>query len=174
MSKFDEIVAHSWPASNLRILALSATMPNADDVAAWIGAPPECTVSCPATACTSLLRSAVAWIRFQTWLDRAAQFSLDSSFRPVPLTLSVIGYPRPEGQNDFLFERSLGFRVFDVVVKYSEGGCAWRVRTRAQLSDSDRSMPQAARHSVMLARALYLCDSKLGDIVCACSVLHLA
>ena len=128
----------------------------------------------PRNRCTSLLRSAVAWIRFQTWLDRAAQFSLDSSFRPVPLTLSVIGYPRPEGQNDFLFERSLGFRVFDVVVKYSEGGCAWRVRTRAQLSDSDRSMPQAARHSVMLARALYLCDSKLGDIVCACSVLHLA
>lgn len=56
------VAAKGWPASRLRIVALSATLPNLTDVAAWIGAP------------------------------RAATFSFDASFRPVPLTTHVIGY----------------------------------------------------------------------------------
>ncbi|MWG34921.1 DEAD/DEAH box helicase [Halomarina oriensis] len=47
-----------------RIVALSATMPNVDDVARWLDAPPECT------------------------------FEFDDAYRPVPLEASVKTYSR--------------------------------------------------------------------------------
>jgi ATP-dependent DNA helicase HFM1/MER3 len=61
VSQSEAVRERGWPAARLRIVAVSATLPNLGDVAAWIRAPPSGT------------------------------FAFDGSFRPVPLTMHVIG-----------------------------------------------------------------------------------
>ena len=56
-----------------RILAVSATICNPDDISAWLGAPKALT--------------------------------FDSSYRPVPLRLEVVGFE--QRTNDFIFDRNL-------------------------------------------------------------------
>jgi ATP-dependent DNA helicase HFM1/MER3 len=56
------VTAKGWPAARMRFVAVSATLPNLRDVAAWIGAGPHTT------------------------------FSYDDSYRPVPLRVHVLGY----------------------------------------------------------------------------------
>ena len=60
-------IAKGWPASRMRIVALSATLPNLSDLAAWIEAPREAT------------------------------FSFDASFRPVRLQHHVLGFDNKTG-----------------------------------------------------------------------------
>jgi ATP-dependent DNA helicase HFM1/MER3 len=74
------------PISDLRILALSATVINMKDISQWLEA------SC---------------------------FEFGEEYRPVPVTLQVIGYP--QRQKDFLFDNSLNFRLYEMIVKYSSG-----------------------------------------------------
>jgi ATP-dependent DNA helicase HFM1/MER3 len=100
LSRAPAIAAKGWPAARMRLVALSATLPNLSDVAAWIGAPREAT------------------------------FSFDGSYRPVPLTHHVLAFDAPGGGGGggngggggaFMFERSLDGRLFDVVDRYSSG-----------------------------------------------------
>jgi len=58
----EQVRSKGWPCSRLRIVALSATLPNVADVALWLRAP------------------------------RAATFQFPSSARPVPLDVHVRGY----------------------------------------------------------------------------------
>lgn len=64
--------------ANLRIVAASATVPNAEHVATWLKARP---------------------------------FTFPASDRPVPLRTVVDSVPRGQSQNDFLFQRTLTYRV---------------------------------------------------------------
>jgi len=64
----------------LRILAVSATAPNFLDVAQWLHVP------------------------------RESAFHFGDEFRPVPLTVRVIGYP--PSKNEFIFDRNLNYKLF--------------------------------------------------------------
>ncbi len=77
------------PIADLRIVAASATLPNLEDVARWVHAPPEHT------------------------------YSFGPMFRPVELTLHVIGFP--DRDNKFLFHRALDYRVMDMVRRFAAG-----------------------------------------------------
>ena len=71
------------PAQTMRFIALSATIPNMDDIAEWLGAPSE------------------GVLRF------------GDEFRPVKLEYKVLGfYP---AKNDFLFDKTLNYKIFEVV-----------------------------------------------------------
>ncbi|BFZ54762.1 ATP-dependent DNA helicase MER3 [Savitreella phatthalungensis] len=79
-----------------RIAALSATVPNIEDVAAWLGF-------------SSLKPSVPARI-----------LKFDDSFRPVALRKEVIGY-RVNNMNSFQFSSHLTRYVTDLIAKFSSG-----------------------------------------------------
>lgn len=77
--------------SSVRLLAVSATVPNANDLAKWLGVPvPE------------------------------AVKVFGEELRPVPLRTVVKAYPKGK-RNDFIFERKLSSCVWSVIQEYSRG-----------------------------------------------------
>jgi ATP-dependent DNA helicase HFM1/MER3 len=79
---------------NVRFVALSATIPNSEDIATWLGRDPI-SQHLPA------LRE-----RF------------GEEFRPVKLRKEVVGYPC--NSNDFAFDKTLNGKLPEVIAKYSE------------------------------------------------------
>lgn len=80
--------------SDIRFVALSATIPNSDDVATWLGKDqrhPELT---------------------------AAREKFGEEFRPVKLQRNVCGYSGP--LNDFAFDQMLNAKLPEVVSKHSQ------------------------------------------------------
>ena len=76
-----------------RILAVSATAPNIKDVAEWLGTP-----QLP-----------------------AVHFLMSTEYRPVKLETHVLGFPANEGQNEYMFDANLNFKVGDIIQRYSDG-----------------------------------------------------
>lgn len=74
--------------SALRIIALSATIPNIDDIALWLGVKSQ-------------------FIKV-----------FNEEYRPVPLEKHVLGYNR--SKSEFLFEKSLNYRLLDIIRKFAE------------------------------------------------------
>ncbi|KAG6892918.1 hypothetical protein C0992_011886, partial [Termitomyces sp. T32_za158] len=79
--------------SSVRFLFVSATVPNIQDIAAWIGSNRQ--------------------------LNMPAKFG--EEFRPCKLTRFVIGVPRSKGQNDFAFSKSLDYKLFRALQQHSVG-----------------------------------------------------
>ncbi|SCV68997.1 BQ2448_2017 [Microbotryum intermedium] len=75
-----------------RFIALSATVPNADDVATWLQ---------------------------QSDMSPADTFKFGDEYRPCPLQKIVVGFPPRE--NDFAFDSSLDYKVFELIQRYSGG-----------------------------------------------------
>ncbi|THH19463.1 hypothetical protein EW146_g1691 [Bondarzewia mesenterica] len=79
--------------SAVRLICVSATVPNIDDVANWIGDRDS---------------------------DAPAQvFVFGEEFRPCKLTRFVYGFPKAKSQNDFLFSSSLNFKLFPLLQRHS-------------------------------------------------------
>eukprot|EP01105_Mastigella_eilhardi_P000393 TRINITY_DN1048_c0_g1_i1.p1 TRINITY_DN1048_c0_g1~~TRINITY_DN1048_c0_g1_i1.p1 ORF type:complete len:608 (+),score=102.51 TRINITY_DN1048_c0_g1_i1:889-2712(+) len=76
-------------AAQLRFIAVSATIPNIEDIATWLDCSPECVLS------------------------------FGEEYRPVKLEIHVVGYPR--SNNDFIFDRNLNFKVFELIRQFSDG-----------------------------------------------------
>jgi ATP-dependent DNA helicase HFM1/MER3 len=129
----------------LRFIALSATIPNAEDIAAWLDAPRETT------------------------------FQLGHEFRPVPVSVHVLGFP--PAQNDFLFDRKLAYRLAETIAQYGTRGrpslvfCSSRkgaVQAAQQLvKDSDaRALVASATDAAALEMAsMRVADRVLGECV---------
>ncbi|KAG9318654.1 putative ATP-dependent DNA helicase MER3 [Chiua virens] len=80
--------------SGTRFLLISATVPNVEDVACWIGS--------------------------ADGSDQPAKiFQFGDEFRPCKLTKFVYGVPKPKGQNDFAYARILDLRLFPVIQQHS-------------------------------------------------------
>ncbi|KAG6900409.1 hypothetical protein C0993_011102 [Termitomyces sp. T159_Od127] len=82
--------------SSVRFLFVSATVPNIQDIAAWIGSNSQSNAP-------------------------AKVFEFGEEFRPCKLTRFVIGVPRFKGQNDFAFSKSLDYKLFMALQQYSVG-----------------------------------------------------
>ena len=81
--------------TDVRFVALSATVPNSGDVAAWLGRNPA------------------------TPYDPAHHEKFGEEFRPVKLRRHVCGYPYTNG-NEFQFETVLDLKLPEVIMTYSE------------------------------------------------------
>ncbi|CAK8676681.1 unnamed protein product [Clavelina lepadiformis] len=79
-------------AGDLRLVAVSATIPNTEDVADWLG----------------------------TSGQPAAVFNLDDSYRPVALRKVVLGYPWSSNGSEFKFDISLNYKLKNIIQTYSE------------------------------------------------------
>lgn len=89
VSKSALVIRHNLPAAGLRIIALSATLPNLGCIGDFVEAKSDNVIAFP------------------------------PSFRPVPLTVHVHGYPMQK--SDWWFEKSLERKVSEVVTKFSSG-----------------------------------------------------
>ena len=78
---------------NIRIIAVSATIPNISDVAEFLG----------------IEKNSKGLKVF------------GEEYRPVKVERIVIGYKRNKNQNEFVFEKYLDYRVSSIIEKYSEG-----------------------------------------------------
>ncbi|KAK2466808.1 hypothetical protein APHAL10511_001066 [Amanita phalloides] len=80
----------------VRFLLVSATVPNIQDVATWIGT-------------TGAISAAATVLEF------------GEEYRPCKLARVVVGVPRPRGQNDFAFAKTLDCKLFATLQTYSVG-----------------------------------------------------
>jgi ATP-dependent DNA helicase HFM1/MER3 len=127
--------------TNVRFVALSATVPNSQDVAAWLGKDSS-NPKVPAA------------------LERFSE-----EFRPVPLQKHVCGYKST--LNDFAFQKLLDKHLTEVIAKWSEGKplmvfCFTRnacVETAKLLATWSQSMTSRDRLWQMPTK-LYALDSK--------------
>lgn len=81
------------PIASLRLVALSATVKNVHDLGEWLGQ-------------RDVKGNVVATVR-----------TFDMQYRPVPLQYHVNSYP--PASNPYLFDRSLDYKISDVVWQYS-------------------------------------------------------
>lgn len=81
-------------SSMIRFIAISATIPNVDDIACWLSS----DFSTPATV-----------------------YKLNESYRPVSLNKIVIGYKCEPKQTDFKFDMSLNYKISYIIDEYSNG-----------------------------------------------------
>jgi ATP-dependent DNA helicase HFM1/MER3 len=78
----------------MRFLAVSATIPNTEDIACWLGESP----------------------------DYSARFyKINEEMRPVKLQKIVMCYPHPAGASQFHFEMSLSYKLRAILFKYADG-----------------------------------------------------
>ncbi|BGP68563.1 ATP-dependent DNA helicase MER3 [Rhodotorula toruloides] len=82
--------------TDTRFVAVSATVPNIDDIADWLGVGAHEEGHKPAKA-----------------------FTFGDDFRPCKLQKIVVGYPK--GGNDFAFANGLNFKLFDLIKQYASG-----------------------------------------------------
>jgi ATP-dependent DNA helicase HFM1/MER3 len=101
VSRMKRAVSNTSSEEPCRIIALSATLPNINDIANWLGA----------TDHVFSFGIAIYELFFNNGV-------LGPEYRPVPLTLHTLGYKNSK-ENSFLFDRNLDFRVFDVISTYS-------------------------------------------------------
>jgi replicative superfamily II helicase len=81
-------------ANPVRLVAVSATVPNLNDISAWLqnsdGSPAQMRI-------------------------------FGEEYRPIQLQKVVLSYPSSSSPNPFAFETSLDYKLLDVITKYSTG-----------------------------------------------------
>ncbi|KAH9950191.1 P-loop containing nucleoside triphosphate hydrolase protein [Amylocystis lapponica] len=79
--------------SSVRFVVVSATVPNIEDVAHWIGNGVTC--------------------------GSATVMQFGDEFRPCKLSKFVYGIPKKKDQNDFVYQRTLDYRIYGIVQQHS-------------------------------------------------------
>ncbi|CAH3171720.1 unnamed protein product [Porites lobata] len=129
----------------MRLIAISATIPNIEDIAAWLGG-----IDSP-----------------------ASHYSMDDSHRPVKLRKVVLGFPKGSNFSDFRFDLSLNYKLSGIIQTYSDRKptlvfCSTRksAQQAAQMLVKDARFIMNSQHRQRLQRtANSLHDSKLRELV---------
>ncbi|XP_051026477.1 probable ATP-dependent DNA helicase HFM1 isoform X2 [Acomys russatus] len=129
----------------VRFVAVSATIPNAEDVAEWL---------------SDGERPAVC-------------LKMDESHRPVKLQKVVLGFPCGSNQTEFKFDLALNYKVYSVIRTYSDQKptlvfCATRkgVQQAASVLVNDAKFMVTVEQKLRLQKSAYsIRDSKLKDIL---------
>ncbi|XP_019646641.1 PREDICTED: LOW QUALITY PROTEIN: probable ATP-dependent DNA helicase HFM1 [Branchiostoma belcheri] len=137
--------ARAQSAACIRFVAVSATIPNVEDVAAWLGKEDA----------------------------TAVYHKMDESYRPVKLRKVILGYPCSSGSSEFRFDLSLNYKIPGVIQTYSDQKptlvfCATRKGSVqcASMLVKDAKFVMNAAHKQRLAKvANMLRDHKLRDLV---------
>ncbi|XP_060685587.1 probable ATP-dependent DNA helicase HFM1 [Hemiscyllium ocellatum] len=129
----------------LRFVAVSATIPNVEDIAEWLS-----DGKGPGTAT-----------------------KIDESFRPVKLRKVVLGFPCSSTQTEFKFDLSLNYKMANIIQTYSEQKpalvfCATRkgVQQAASVLAKDAKFVMTPDHKQRLQKYTNsIKDSKLRDLL---------
>ncbi|XP_068095919.1 probable ATP-dependent DNA helicase HFM1 isoform X3 [Hyperolius riggenbachi] len=129
----------------MRFVAVSATIPNADDIAEWLS-----DGRCPAIC-----------------------IKMDECHRPVKLRKVVLGYPSGSNQTEYKFDLTLNYKVAGVIQTYSDQKptlvfCATRkgVQLAASILAKDARFFMSTEHKQRLQKtANSIKDGKLRDLV---------
>lgn len=129
--------------TNVRFVALSATVPNSEDIATWLGKNPGCPSS------------------------PACEMRFGEEFRPVKLQKFVYGYQT--AGNDFMFDKTLDKMLPDIIKKHSSGKpmmifCMTRamcVGTAKMLAEKWKSLQQHERYWPGPSRGFSFKDKEL-------------
>nr|XP_048303113.1 probable ATP-dependent DNA helicase HFM1 [Myodes glareolus] len=129
----------------MRFVAVSATIPNAEDIAEWL---------------SDGERPAVC-------------LKMDESHRPVKLQKVVLGFPCGSNQTEFKFDLALNYKVYSVIRTYSDQKptlvfCATRkgVQQAASVLVKDAKFIISMGQKLRLQKSAYsIRDSKLKDVV---------
>ncbi|XP_049628516.1 probable ATP-dependent DNA helicase HFM1 [Suncus etruscus] len=129
----------------IRFIAVSATIPNAEDIAEWL---------------SDGQRPAVC-------------LKMDESHRPVKLRKVVLGFPCGSNQTEFKFDLSLNYKIASVIQTYSNQKptlvfCATRkgVQQAASVLVKDAKFIMSVEQQQRLQKYVYsIRDSKLRDII---------
>ncbi len=130
---------------SIRFVAVSATIPNAEDVSEWLDP-----------------KSGVC-------------YKFGEEKRPVPLRKIVLGYPHRYGHSEFRFEMNLSYRVAGLLATYAEGKPAlvfcnsrrsaqFTASTIVKQASAQFQLTWAQKHRLQEA-ARSLTDHKLADCV---------
>ncbi|XP_059584027.1 probable ATP-dependent DNA helicase HFM1 isoform X3 [Alligator mississippiensis] len=130
---------------SMRFVAVSATIPNAEDIAEWL---------------TDDKKPAVC-------------LKIDENFRPVKLRKVVLGFPCSGNQTEFKFDLTLNYKIASVIQTYSEQKpalvfCATRkgVQQAASVLAKDAKFIMTTEQKQRLQRsANSIKDSKLRDLL---------
>ncbi|XP_068757801.1 probable ATP-dependent DNA helicase HFM1 [Montipora capricornis] len=129
----------------MRLIAISATIPNVEDIASWLGG-----IDSP-----------------------ALYYSMDDSYRPVKLRKVVLGFNKSSNFSDFGFDLSLNYKLSSIIQTYSDRKptlvfCSTRksAQQAAQMLVKDARFIMNSQHRQRLQRtANSLHDSKLRELV---------
>ncbi|XP_025088893.1 uncharacterized protein LOC112560994 isoform X5 [Pomacea canaliculata] len=131
----------------LRFVAVSATLPNVEDIAKWLSFPSH----------------------------PAAAFKIGEEYRPVKLNRVVLGYPSPNGSSDFQFDLTLSYKLHSIIDSYSNRKptlvfCSSRksVQQTAEVLVKQKwgqSFVSSANRSDITAVAHVMQDSKLSELL---------
>lgn len=133
------------PGSPMRFIAVSATIPNVNDIASWL----------------------------DTGISPAIGIKCGEEYRPVALRKVVLGYPFHDSQTDFKFDMMLSYKLGNIIQTYSENKptivfCNTRksVMQGANILVKDARFSMNYTHKQTLARyANMMHDSKLQECV---------
>ncbi|XP_052493711.1 probable ATP-dependent DNA helicase HFM1 [Budorcas taxicolor] len=129
----------------MRFVAVSATIPNAEDIAEWL---------------SDGERSAVC-------------LKMDERHRPVKLRKVVLGFPCSDNQTEFKFDLTLNYKIASIIQTYSDQKptlvfCATRkgVQQAASVLVKDAKFIMTVEQKQRLRKCAYsIKDSKLRDIL---------
>jgi ATP-dependent DNA helicase HFM1/MER3 len=98
-------------STSLRFILVSATIPNIDDIAAWISTHGQGTAA-------KVLQVSPSGVRRS---NRSPCIQFGEEYRPCQLARHVVGVKRHSDMNSFMFARSLNAQLFEVIQTYSAG-----------------------------------------------------